>query len=147
MNSPNELWGMVRDALDYDLKPCDYTYLVKLNRLFRECVKKGQGADGLKTICAPTPRRKNLPQLGPETCCIRFEFIPTRDLTWRLKLAHKEDRPRRLGCPLVAVEHQGSLYLVDGTKRFNASRDTGTPTEHGVLIISMPPVQAGPSGR
>ena len=119
----DDLWRVVDGALSHHRKPHagDRIGLDVLNRLFREHAMRAQ--------------LKNPPIHGPGNCSIRRERWTTQELAARVIPWHQRAKPQHKGGPLITVEHEAKLYLIDGANRLHYWVCQGDDTEHEVIII------------
>lgn len=117
------LWQTVEVRLRFHQKAWDASGLDACNRVFRKVL----GRCGV----AGEP-----PTLAPETCTIRMEEWSDARRATDLVRTHDRSKPEYDAPPLIAVEHQGRWFAVDGTTRANKWIAEKRPGPHPIIIIT-----------
>lgn len=66
---------------------------------------------------------------------LKQEWLTPKQLD-AFKRGHDRNTPRHIGGPLIAINHRGTTFMLDGTNRINMWLKQGNTEMHEVIILS-----------
>ena len=74
--------------------------------------------------------------ISEEHSVLQQKWLTPQELDSQLRRGHARAAPRRVnGIPLLAVQYEGGIYMLDGTNRINGWLQSGDTELHEVIII------------